>query len=299
MAEAGRKTAVDETANGLRARILSGALTPGNDLPPERDLCEELGVSRLTLRAALTRLEGEGLLRPRHGSGTRVLDYRETGGLELVGYLARSSLEGGRVPVALLADLLELRRSLAVEVVGLVAERASASELVNLRAHVQHQEALIAEPARLMAADLGFARKLVRATHNLALELLFNTIVRQIEGQPGIEHAFLADPRRTLAAYRRMLDLVEARDAQGARKMTRRLLDRLDQRVLEVIGELSEHAERARREARRRAAETPDEAPADTNDDGTNDDGTNDDGTNDDGTDDDGTDDGDRKEDER
>jgi DNA-binding FadR family transcriptional regulator len=254
MADPGRKTAVDEVADRVRGRILGGSFTAGADLPPERDLCEELGVSRLTLRAAITRLEGEGLLRPKHGSGTRVLDYRETGGVDLVGYLARYALEDGRVPVALLADLLEVRRSLAVEVVGLVAERASASELVMLRAHVQHQEALIEEPARLMAADLAFARKLVRATHNLALELLFNTIVRQIEGQPGIESAFMAEPRRTLATYRRMLEFVEARDARGARKMTRRLLDRLDQRVLEVVSELAEHAERLRREARKRAA---------------------------------------------
>ena len=253
MSDSVRKTVVDEVADGVRARILGGALVAGTDLPAERELCEELGVSRLTLRAAITRLEGEGLLLPRHGAGTRVLDYRETGGLELVGYLARHSLEGGRVPVALLADLLEVRRSLAVEVVGLVAERASASELVMLRAHVAQQATLIAEPARLMAADLGFARKLVRATHNLALELLFNTIVRQIEGQPGIESAFMAEPRRTLATYGRMLDFVEARDARGARKMTRRLLDRLDERVLEVVGELAEHADRLRREEVRRA----------------------------------------------
>lgn len=255
-AESGRKTAVDEVADRVRGRILGGAIAAGSDLPAEREFSEELGVSRLTLRAAITRLEGEGLLRAVHGSGTRVLDYRESGGLDLVGYLARYALEDGRVPVALLADLLEVRRSLAVEVVGLVAERASASELVMLRAHVQHQEALISEPSRLMAADLSFARKLVRATHNLALELMFNTIVRQIEGQPGIESAFMAEPRRTLATYRRMLDFVEARDARGARKMTRRLLDRLDQRVLEVVSELAEHAEQVRREARKRAAQS-------------------------------------------
>ena len=77
-------------------------------------------------------------------------------------------------------------------------------------------------------------------------------LVRQIEGQPGIESAFMAEPRRTLATYRRILDFVEARDARGARKMTRRLLDRLDERVLEVLGELAERAEQLRREARRR-----------------------------------------------
>ena len=161
MADVVRKTtAVDEVADGVRSRILGGTLLAGTDLPAERELCEELGVSRLTLRAAITRLEGEGLLRPKHGSGTRVLDYRETGGLDLIGYLARYSLEGGRVPVALLADLLEVRRSLAVEVVGLVAERASASELVMLRAHQLPRDAQPRARAAVQhhrAADRGSA----------------------------------------------------------------------------------------------------------------------------------------------
>ena len=75
-----RKRAAEEIADRLRWRILSGEFPAGPSLPPERDLAEDLGVSRLTLRAAMARLETEGLVRPVHGSGNRVLDFRESGG---------------------------------------------------------------------------------------------------------------------------------------------------------------------------------------------------------------------------
>lgn len=59
-------------ATALRQRILTGELYPGQQLPPERELCEELGVSRITVRRALSILAEERLIRRRHGSGTYV-----------------------------------------------------------------------------------------------------------------------------------------------------------------------------------------------------------------------------------
>src|SRR5688572_24714442 len=56
----------------LRHAIESGALKPDQALPPERDLADELGVSRITLRKALDGLVGSGLLVRRQGAGTFV-----------------------------------------------------------------------------------------------------------------------------------------------------------------------------------------------------------------------------------
>jgi DNA-binding FadR family transcriptional regulator len=235
-----RRTASDDVADRVRLRILSGELRPGDELPAERDLSEQLGVSRLTLRSAIARLQAEGLLQSVHGSGTRVLDYREAGGIELIGHLLRHAFAAGDVPLGLLADLLELRRAMAVEVLGLVADRASASEIVMLRAHVEQQALLAGDPPRFVAADLDFARKLVRASHNLALELVTATVVRQLRALPGTEALFLVDPAATVAVYRRLLDDIERRDARGVRKLARRLLDRQDQRVLEGVAALAD-----------------------------------------------------------
>jgi DNA-binding FadR family transcriptional regulator len=229
------KRAAVEAADQIRDGILTGRFRPGTSLPGERELSETLGVSRLTLRSALAHLEAEGLVRPVHGSGTRVLDYREHGGVDLLGYLARLAFEGRLVPVDVLGDLLELRRAVAVEAVGLAAERASDDEIRGLREHVAMQAELLDRPRAFMDADLAFARRMVRATHNLAFELIFNTVARTVEANASIELAFFANAPQTLRVYARLLDIVERRQAERARRATAALLDRLDRSTLAQI----------------------------------------------------------------
>jgi GntR family transcriptional regulator, N-acetylglucosamine utilization regulator len=85
-----------QIAEGLIGKIESGELTPGDRLPPERDLSEQLGVNRMTLRRALRVLEAQGLIKRRHGVGTyitapkidRQMDivFRFTHGMQTRGY---------------------------------------------------------------------------------------------------------------------------------------------------------------------------------------------------------------------
>lgn len=227
-----RKRAAIDAADRIRDGILTGRYASGTSLPGERELSEQLGISRLTLRSALAHLEAEGLVRPYHGSGTRVLDFRETGGVDLLGYLARLAFEGRVVPLDVLADLLELRRSVAVDAVGLCAERATEDELRAMREHVAMQAELLDQPRAFMQADIAFARRVVRATHNLGFELIYNTVVRTLESNAGLELAFFANAPETLRVYARLLDIVEKRDSERARRATRALLERLDRTTL-------------------------------------------------------------------
>jgi GntR family transcriptional regulator len=61
-----------QLANGLRQQIIEGKISSGEALPSERDLCEIMGASRVTVRKAIELLITEGLLSRRHGSGTYV-----------------------------------------------------------------------------------------------------------------------------------------------------------------------------------------------------------------------------------
>jgi len=235
-----KTSAAIRTAAELRKRILLGTYQPHHTLPGERDLAAELEVSRLTLRSAISTLEAEGLVRAVHGSGTLVLDHRESGGLDLFGHLASMVLSGQPVPggLELFASLMELRRAVAVEAVFLATERATADELADLRAHVRHLAMLTGDAHGFMMQDLAFARKIVRATRNLAFELLFNSVVRTVAGHAGIELAFVANASSTVLVYGRLLDRMEARDAERARATASRLLYRLDRTTTDALSQL-------------------------------------------------------------
>jgi GntR family transcriptional regulator len=62
-------------ADGLRARVMSGEFPPGSRLPSEASISEEYGLSRVTVRTAITLLESQGLVSVRHGTGTFVSDF--------------------------------------------------------------------------------------------------------------------------------------------------------------------------------------------------------------------------------
>src|SRR5207244_3312399 len=83
----GKQRVAEEIVEQLRGLILKGSFAPGDKLPPERRLAEELGVNRASLREAIKSLEQMGLVKTRQGDGTRVLDFMRTAGVELVSHL--------------------------------------------------------------------------------------------------------------------------------------------------------------------------------------------------------------------
>src|SRR5580700_6875979 len=129
-----RSSVVDAVADRLRGEILAGRLPAGAKIPSERELSFALGVNRLTLRAALARLEALGLITTRHGSGTVVADWRERAGLEMLGTLVRGLKLADPTWHDLVRSALEIRRILAAEAVALAAERHTAEDLAAIAA---------------------------------------------------------------------------------------------------------------------------------------------------------------------
>jgi len=97
------------TEHTLIQSILDGTYPSGSSLPSERNLAEQFGVTRPTIREALQRLAGEGWITICHGKPTRINNYWETGGLRLLGTMSRYSDE---LPQSFIIYLLELREIL-------------------------------------------------------------------------------------------------------------------------------------------------------------------------------------------
>ena len=69
-----------QIADQIRSSILSGEFTPGDKLPPERELAEMFGVSRPSVREALNMLASSGLVMSYQGGGTVVMSLMDTSG---------------------------------------------------------------------------------------------------------------------------------------------------------------------------------------------------------------------------
>ncbi|UAA37934.1 fatty acid metabolism transcriptional regulator FadR [Paraneptunicella aestuarii] len=112
--------------------IWSGRFPPGTILPAERELSELIGVTRTTLREVLQRLARDGWLTIQHGKPTRVNNFWETCGLNILETLARLDEEG--IP-ELVDDLLAARTNVIAIIMRLAIKSRSEKVIEILKDH--------------------------------------------------------------------------------------------------------------------------------------------------------------------
>lgn len=223
-----RSSVVDAVAERLQGEILAGRIPAGARLPSERELSLALGVNRLTLRAALARLEAQGLVSTRHGAGTVVSSWRERAGLDALATLIGSLKQGEPAYKELVLSLLELRKVLAAEAVALACERHTDEDLDALARIAEQQKTRIHDPVAFARGEIAFQRALIRASRNVGLELILNTFARFPEEQPHLV-AELYDRCEDSAFFAEMVvALVRAGAGETARKAIRDGLDAID-----------------------------------------------------------------------
>ena len=116
-------TVVNSVVEKLRAALARGQWRSGDMLPGQRELAEQLGISRPSLREAVIVLETLGLVRSMPGKGVVVLDAQ----------FSDSPSHDSAVAGASLEDVLQLRYTLEPFIVGLVAQSISSKEVGQLR----------------------------------------------------------------------------------------------------------------------------------------------------------------------
>lgn len=117
---------LNEALLGLRRMIASGELKPGDRFPSEPQLCEELQVSRTSMREAVRILSALGVTEARHGSGIYVSS------LDPAELFESLSLTIGLLPLEGVLDLFEVRRVLEAHATGQAASKATDEELMEL-----------------------------------------------------------------------------------------------------------------------------------------------------------------------
>lgn len=197
----------------LTRLIEDGVLKPGDQLPSERELSEELEVSRGTVREAVQFLGALGLVEVRHGSGTFVRLGTDPSELseEWRDWTIRHA---GRIH-----DLLEIRKALEPFAAELAAQRADDGDLAAMEDALEEMVPAVDSPdvTALIQADVAFHHALCAAAKNPALSEFADALGEQLIRERGAIWNLPGRPARSLAEHSAICDAIRARDPDAAR----------------------------------------------------------------------------------
>lgn len=205
----------EEIVDRVKLAIRNGRLLPGDRLPPERELTERFGVSRMSVRDALRILEAGGLIEIRVGA--RGGAFVRAPGSNIVGEGIANMV---MLSSASAADVTEARRVLELGIVPLVIARATEDDLAALDGICAESRAALRAGDYPVELSARFHVAFAGASHNAAIELL----VESLRGPllMSLERSKEIDPK-TMGALgvREHAALVQAiRDRDGDRAIS-------------------------------------------------------------------------------
>jgi GntR family transcriptional regulator, transcriptional repressor for pyruvate dehydrogenase complex len=211
----------------IKRAIQEGRLTPGDQLPSERELTKQLGVSRVSVRDALRMLEAYGLIEVRVGA--RGGAFVTAPAPNLVGEgMAHMLLLASVAP----SDVTELRLIFELALLPLACERRTDEDLEDLDAICDRAEATLQAGAYDVALSAEFHTRLAGATHNNAIALFAESFQGPLLA--SLRHAQRVAPemgKAGLLEHRAVVDAIRARDADAARAIMSEHLERTARRV--------------------------------------------------------------------
>ena len=168
-------------------RIQSGALKAGQKLPPERELAEQMRVSRTSLREALRSLESMGYIRSVTGGGNYVDSISVENILSPLSAMAAQDTKFA-------ADIIDVRLHLEVHMAELAAKNATRQQISQIYSTILNMQSEVEEGGNGLKGDNQFHLEIARASQNRAFavitELVFELLAESrkatlnIPGQP-------------------------------------------------------------------------------------------------------------------
>jgi DNA-binding FadR family transcriptional regulator len=186
-----KKSLADAVFEQLRDQIVSGRMEPGEALPAERVLSEQLDVNRGAVREALKRLEQARLVSIRQGGATRVLDYRTNAGTDLLAELLMNS--NGEINTKVARSVMEMRSALGSDIARLCAKRGGDEIDDQLEDILERMDSNAGELPALQELAMEFWATLVEGADNVAYQLAFNSLRETYSKFQGILAGFFAD----------------------------------------------------------------------------------------------------------
>ena len=203
----------DEAILRIKEMILRGDLVPGARLPPEKELSEQLGLSRSSMREAVKALELINVLDVRRGDGTYVTSLEPRLLVEAISFVIDLHAD------ASVLELFAVRRICEGAAASLAASRITASQIAELRQKVTSVDAST-DVERLVRHDLEFHGIVTEAAGNSYLTALVKSLssgtVRARIWRGLTQESAVA---RTLGEHRALVDALEIGDAKLAESL--------------------------------------------------------------------------------
>jgi GntR family transcriptional repressor for pyruvate dehydrogenase complex len=231
-AEPGRRSRVSQQVVAEICRLIrQGVYRSGDQLPPERELAEQLQVSRPSLREALRVLEMTGIVESRHGGGTFILELFPAGIVSPLSLLLEATGD-------VVGDLWEMRIIFEPAIAARAAARAIPDSIVALQDLVDQMRDAVASGASddaVIQIDRDFHNALASASGNqVAVRVLALINELLLEGR---RHFITSETRRSraLAAHEAILDAVRSVDAAAARQAMLQHLEEIEAVIMSEV----------------------------------------------------------------
>jgi GntR family transcriptional repressor for pyruvate dehydrogenase complex len=203
-----------QIAEQIRSSILAGEFSPGDKLPPERELAEMFGVSRPSVREALNILTSSGLVMSYQGGGTVVKSLVEISTGSPLAELIKG--ENARA-----LDVIEVRKCIEAWTSYYAAQRALPEDLRKMEQILAEMESNLAGLKSSQDLDANFHIIIAQATHNVVwLHLMQSIFDAMKEFQRGVWRAVYIteeDHRTLFLHHKAVFEAVRDRDAERAR----------------------------------------------------------------------------------
>jgi GntR family transcriptional repressor for pyruvate dehydrogenase complex len=223
-----RTTLTEAAFEQLIAYVVKGTWKAGDRLPPERELCQQFGIARTSLREALKAMELVGMLDSRVGDGTFVCPRSEFLSRPLLWAFTGTDHEE-------LVEIMEARTVVEESLAGLAAERGSADEISAIKATITQMREAIAAGASILEADMSFHLAIATAAHNEvlrnAVQLLRNITRQWLKYKVQMPNVAASVLKRHEAVYR----AIALRKPKAARLAMRKHLEETQQLVIQVV----------------------------------------------------------------
>jgi GntR family transcriptional repressor for pyruvate dehydrogenase complex len=211
----------EQIVGQIEESIVKGKLKPGDQLPAERDLAQQFGVSRTAVREAVRALHEKGLVEAYSGRGTFITDGTRQAVRQSLDLVARIGQQDNAIHLA------EVRSVLEPDIAALAALRIQETELKTMREAVVLMDQCGDSPEEYIEADLDFHLALAEGAANPLILVLLDSIIGLLREQRMRIFDVPDGAERGQVHHKNILAAVERHDPDTAREAMRAHLEQV------------------------------------------------------------------------